>query len=347
MNQHFLIIRFSSIGDIILSTPIVAQLKLTYPNCKISFLTYKNFTSLLTGIKFIDQVIGVEKGNGLKGLVHIIRTVKEFHQKSQFSIIIDHHSSLRSFFVSMSLFKLPKIVMNKKRFTREILLKLKMNFLKNDLPHALRHISEWQGLLHYQFDQKKLAQFIGINDEVITLSPIKKNLNPQKMVIFLPGASFQAKRWPIHYFSELIEKFLKDKDLIEFQVTVLAGKEDEFCQELSELKNKYPDRFFNLQGQTNLLESMEIINNSQLVVGNDTGLIHAAESLGIKVISFMGPTHESFGFRPYLSYSHVMSKNLWCRPCSATGSKKCFRKQQYCFMMIKPLDVLLKIKQIL
>jgi ADP-heptose:LPS heptosyltransferase len=96
----------------------------------------------------------------------------------------------------------------------------------------------------------------------------------------------------------------------------------------------------NLQGKTSLAESAGWVRQARLVVGNDSGMNHLAETNEVPVVTLFGPTHEAFGFVPHLPRSRTLSVELWCRPCSPTGKRPCFRSEQFCFTAITPAHVL-------
>ena len=128
---------------------------------------------------------------------------------------------------------------------------------------------------------------------------------------------------------------------------ILAGPDDTFCQEFDSLVEKYPGKVFNLYGKTSLTESAAFTKEANICVGNDTGLLHVAESLGTPILMIYGPTSEFFGFRPHLKSSRYMSVPLWCKPCSTTGKRKCFRKEAYCLTGITPEKVHQELNQML
>jgi ADP-heptose:LPS heptosyltransferase len=114
------------------------------------------------------------------------------------------------------------------------------------------------------------------------------------------------------------------------------------------LEKKYPQRFFNLQGKTSLMESAVLAQNAFRVIGNDTGIPHLAEAVGTPALFILGPTGEQFGFYPHLPLSRALFKNLWCRPCTTNGKGHCIRSERFCLTGISveqvksEIDLLLK-----
>src|SRR5690606_39183769 len=101
----------------------------------------------------------------------------------------------------------------------------------------------------------------------------------------------------------------------------------------------------NLQGKTSLNESAAWIKNASLCIGNDTGLGHIAESFGVPSIVIFGPTVKEFGFGPHLRDSMVIEEDVFCRPCSTTGARACYRDKQYCMLDITPDKVFASLKE--
>ena len=106
---------------------------------------------------------------------------------------------------------------------------------------------------------------------------------------------------------------------------------------LTSFKNS---KIINFQGKTNVRESLAIISQANLVIGGDTGFVHGAEALKIPVVMIMGPTTIETGGGVNLSISQNIEVNdLWCRPCSQNGSKRCYRNEQYCMSTISSSQV--------
>ena len=193
-----------------------------------------------------------------------------------------------------------------------------------------------------KFDSNELSKFIWNEESRQSLSSLADSFEPDNIlpvlekfqvkgpyISFVPSASHETKRWPIERYVDLAKRLSKD-----MTVVILAGPDDRFCEAFNGL-----DNIINLQGKTSFLESSRIAGGSKLCIGNDTGLVHIAEAQNVSSFMIMGPTSEVLGFYPHLESSHAFSKKMWCRPCSATGSKKCFRKQRYCLIGIEVDEV--------
>jgi lipopolysaccharide heptosyltransferase II len=354
--MHILAIRFSSLGDVLLQSSMLSWLKQQYPQSKITLLTASEFTSLLDGHPHVDQVIGMERFKGLAGIWQLRSFIKELNKKSPFDLILDLHGTTRSFFIKLFMPFTKKISMDKRRLERSLLVKAKLDLLSNTESIHSRNMVDFSNVLAPGYDQDDFESFL--NETAKTSRPLSLTSSPQSFIadespleqpyiVLSPVASFAPKRWPINYFANLAELILEDKSLSQYKVVVLAGPADDYCQQLNYLKDKYAERFYNLQGKTSLKESMKYLKHCDLCIGNDTGLNHIAESCGNPVVTIFGPTSESFGFRAHLPTSKNICAQVSCSPCSTTGKKPCSLNEQLCMLRITPQYVWQQASEIL
>jgi len=339
--MHFVILRFSSLGDVVMQMSYVSWLKYIDPNCYITFITMNSFTSLIEGHPHIDHVIGYEKASGIKDLKNLKSLGKNIHDQRPIDYIIDLHGTTRSYFFKFLLPHVPCLNLDKRRFERFLIVKFKINLMKKMETLHERNLIDIQRVFGESYNRVELEHFLNqqtnLSKRVSLITSPKSFVEDEfespvesDYVVFAPVASFDPKRWPIENFFELAKKVLSSESLKKISIIVLAGPHDDYCQIFNTLEVQYPNRFKNLQGETKLSETSRVIRHSQLVIGNDTGLGHIAESFGVNTITIFGPTTEDFGFRPHLAGSEVLSSDVWCRPCSTTGKKKCFRSKQFC-----------------
>lgn len=352
--MHIVLLRFSSLGDVVMQTGFVSWLKFISPKIKITFITSTECGSLLRNHPHIDTLIEYKKEKGTKDLKKLRTLGKEINANEKIDFIIDLHGTTRAFFFKFLNPSIPAMNLDKRRLERFLLVKFKIDLLKNSKKLHERNINDLLGLIAKDYNQKELSDFLNKASEFqnhfgITSSPLsftdtfigKKPFD--KYIVISPVASFSPKRWPIEKYKQLIEKILSTPKLNEFGVCIIAGPNDNYCDDLNSLQSRFPMKFLNLKGKTSLIESSLYIRQAEAVIGNDTGMGHIAESFGVPVVSIFGPTSESFGFSPFLEQSQTVSVNLWCRPCSTTGKKKCFRKRQYCMEDVTISDVFNKL----
>jgi ADP-heptose:LPS heptosyltransferase len=347
--MHILLVRFSSMGDVVLQTATVNWLKsLLGKSLRITFVTSKEFAPLIEGHPAIQTVVAFDRrGESWSSLKKRLMGIDEFNP---FDLIMDLHATMRSFKLKLAFWSIPSLTVDKRRWERFFLTKLKGKFFKRLIgkkvfglePQAERILIDLESIFDDNRAVRRTREFKnGKLGELTSLNPLPVYELPEKYIVVAPSASFFPKRWPIQSFVDLAKNIMANT---EFHLVVLAGPGDNFCEAFNEIKS---DRLINLQGKTSLKESMSIISRSLLCVGNDSGMNHIAEAYGVPCLTIFGPTDPRFGFAPHGDKSHFISKELWCKPCSTTGSGKCFRDRLYCMEEISVSEVREKIDSIL
>jgi heptosyltransferase II len=340
--MHILLIRFSSMGDVVLQTATVNWLRSLYgKKLTLSFVTSQEFVSLIDTHPGLNQVISFNRRGGEKWK-DLIKKIDQLDDKQPIDLIMDMHGTLRSFRFRMHYWTTPSLTLDKRRWERFLLTKLKGVFFKRLIssklfglePQVERIINDFESLFFDIRGVRRTKEFVhGPHEEMTTLGALPEYNIAGDYVVLAPSASFIPKRWPVHSFVELAKKLL---DTTTYKVVVLAGPEDKFCEAFEEIKS---DRILNLQGKTSLKESMSILSRTKICIGNDSGMNHIAEAHGVPCLTIFGPTDPRFGFSPHGSQSRYLSRELWCKPCSTTGSKPCFRSKLYCMEEISVTEV--------
>jgi ADP-heptose:LPS heptosyltransferase len=353
--MHILITRFSSLGDIVIHSSVASWIKKIYPDIVITFATSKEFTSLIKNHPHIDSVIGHEKQKGIKDLIELRSLVRKIHLEKPIDFIIDLHGTTRSFMLKLLNPDIPCLNLDKRRLERSLLINLKINLLKNEKSLHDRTIYDYQSFLNSKYNRFEFEQFIKDYEDIdgsLTCGPRTETYSMditslEKYIVVAPVASFAPKRWPLENYKVVLEQFLNSNHFNGYGAVVVGGPNDSYLDLFNQLEEKYPNRFYNLKGKTSLQQTRSVIKNASFLVGNDTGMGHIAESFGVNVLTIFGPTSENFGFSPHRKDSHALSSKIWCRPCSATGKKKCFRSKQYCMENVTIEEVFSKLKEAL
>lgn len=347
--MHICLIRFSSMGDVVLQTATVNWLRSLFgKRIRITFITSKEFTSLVEGHPGIDHVLGFDRRKEEWGT--FIKRLKAHDENHPFHLILDLHATLRSFRLKLSFWGVARLTVDKRRWERFFLTKIKSVRLRRLFygkifgmePQVERIIRDLEDLFDDGRGLSATRSYRrGKNEELTSLSDLPEYPIPGKYIVLAPSASFVPKRWPIESFVSLAEGLIAETELF---VVVLAGPDDKFCEAFEKISSP---RLLNLQGKTTLRESMSILARAQLSIGNDSGMNHIAEASEVPVITIFGPTDPLFGFVPHGKKSSYLSKDLWCKPCSTTGKSPCFRKEHFCMKMISVDDVMVKAKEAL
>jgi len=348
--MHILLVRFSSMGDVVLQTSVINWLRALFPkNLRLTFLTAKEFNSLLLHHPGLDQVIDFDRKNK-ESWEELVHRIKQLHVEHPIHFIFDLHGTLRSFRLRLRFWWIPSLSVDKRRWERFLLTKIKIPFFKKLIhkkyfglePQVMRILKDMENLFGCHLSIWKTQDFRqGPHGELTSLAPQPTFDLPKPYIVLSPSASFQSKRWPISYFIELSKKILEETS---YHVVILAGPHDHFCSAFEDIKDP---RLLNLQGKTSLTQTMSILSQSLLAIGNDSGTNHIAEAYGVPVLTIFGPTDPKFGFAPHGSSSRFIYKGLWCSPCSTTGKKDCFREQHYCMEMITSAEVFKEVQLML
>lgn len=346
--MHILLVRFSSMGDVVLQTATVNWLRSLFPkDLRITFVTSTEFASLLEGHPGIDQVLGFDRRKEEWGA--FVKRLKGLDGIHPIDLILDLHATLRSLRLKFSFWGIPRLTVDKRRWERFFLVKLKVLgkfFLRRPVfglePQVERIIADLEDIfgdhrgISATRDYRK-----GSHGELTSLVELPVYPISGDYVVLAPAASFSPKRWPVESFVAVAKELLRETS---FHVVVLAGPADTYCEAFQKIDHP---RFLNLQGKTSLRESMGVLSRAKLVIGNDSGMNHIAEAYEVPVVTIFGPTDPLFGFSPHGKSSRYLSRDLWCKPCSTTGKSPCFRKEQYCMKMITPQDVLRNAREVL
>ena len=332
----FLIIRFSSIGDIIQCMNVVNGIKNHFPDAEIHWVARKDMGSFLNMDKRIDRVWGFDKKAGFKGLLRMAKKLKA----EKFDYIYDAHSNIRSNILKAVLLPpfyslFPRGVhyalRSKERWNRFLLFKLGIN--KFDKPFRgivsyRKPLAKW-GIMNFESDYSDWYFPEEFKERFArTFTP--------KTITLVPSANWEMKRWPVSHWQQVIQ-LMPDHRFI-----ILAGPTDTFCETIKAIA---PERVNNLAGKTSLLESCYRVKQSKLVISGDTGFLHAADLFHTRSIALMGPT--AFGF-PTGKEAEITGVNLPCRPCTKDGRGKCKQAVwQKCMVDITPQMVVNKAKAIL
>jgi ADP-heptose:LPS heptosyltransferase len=328
--MKFLIIRFSSIGDIVLTTPVIRCIKQQSPNAEVHFLTKKNYAGIVQTNPYVDKVIMLDESWDL--MMHELKT-------EQYDYIIDLHHNLRTLKVKRGLKGVKSFSFNKLNIQKWLLTAFKINKLPNvHIVDRYMNTIKDLGIIN---DNKGLDFFIPekayVNEKDIPTSHMYGYIG---VVI---GAALNTKKLPVHKLKELCSK-------INYPVILLGGKEDK--QIGDEIAAVDSIKIYNSCGKFNLNESADLIRNAKLIITHDTGLMHIATAFKKKIISIWGNTVPEFGMYPYYGSEQIPNHkfqipNLSCRPCSKIGYNKCPKKHFKC-MELQNVDLMIaKTKEIL
>jgi ADP-heptose:LPS heptosyltransferase len=310
-----LIIRLSSIGDIVLTTPVIRCLKQQLPNAEIHFLTKASFASILISNPYLSKIHPLKED--------IAFTIGELKEEN-FELIIDLQKNFRSrhirSFLKVKAYSFPKL-----NFKKWLLVNFKINRLpKIHIVDRYFMAVKKPGIIN---DKKGLDYFIPENEEVDL-----KNLplpHQKKYIAFVIGTTYFTKRLPT-------EKIISICKQINDPVILLGGIDDAGRGE--KVAKEVGENIYNACGKYSLHQSASIVKNAFKVITHDTGLMHIAAAFDKDIISVWGNTIPAFGMTPYMRsdkrFVAIEVENLSCRPCTKLGYKKCPKKHFKCMQLI-------------
>jgi len=311
-----LLIRFSSIGDIVLTTPVIRCLKQQLKNAEIHYLTKPKFKEILSDNPYIDNLLTLKE--------NLLDTIKELRNE-EYDYVIDLHHNQRTFIIKKSL-KANSRSFNKLNIKKWLMVNFKLNKLKPY--HIVDRYMETVKPLGIANDGKGLDHFIP-KKEKISLDELPQT-HRNGYLGWVIGAVHNTKKLPVHKIITICKKFNKP-------VLLLGGK-NEFGDG-DKISSAVGNRLFNACGKFSLNQSASLVQQASAIIANDTGLMHIAAAFQKPIISLWGNTIPEFGMAPYYGNSKINSgilevKGLNCRPCSKLGFKQCPQKHFKCMEMI-------------
>lgn len=318
MSEKILIIRFSSMGDIILALPVVEAVKQAKPEAVVDFLTRKQYTCL------IDQFTGV---NRTYSFDNNMRSLLKELKKQKYNTVIDLQKNPRSILLTAAIN--PKRVASypKRRLRRELLIRRPQISL--NIGHAVDAYLAALGRLKIK-PTGRCPRFV-LELEVSKFGEdfINNAGFSGKIIGLCPGSKHKEKKW--QQYHELASLIIEDDDK---NVIVFSGPDDDFDPNLNISSDKLVAAF-----KLRLDRLAGVMSGCDVVVTNDSGLMHLAVALFVPVVAIFGPTHPSLGFSPLGESDRVICDNVACSPCSLHGEKECQMPRKYCFENITPKRV--------
>ena len=325
---RILIIRFSAMGDIILTSGLIRQLVNRFPDRKIDFLVKTEYASLLEHNPHLSQVLTFD--SCAKG--ELWRMLNRIRHRYEF--LVDLQSGLRSFLLRTGSGGSRQAVFRHKRLKRFFLVRMGIDFYGETLPVPMRFlqaVKKWDvcddnGGLEFYLDKKARAQ---IEERII------REMDPEKRIIALaPGAGRETKKWPQDRFAAVGDYFREQG----FEVVLVGGEGDRSC--CAGVEREASNPLTNWCGTTSLQQTGALISMADCLICNDTGVMHLATALQVPVTALFGPTAGRFGFMPFRARAAVVERNLSCRPCSRHGSERCPKGHFKCMNDIEAAEVI-------
>jgi lipopolysaccharide heptosyltransferase II len=340
--RRILIIRFSSIGDIILTTPLLNAIKKGYPEATIDYLTLAEFSSLLKDNPFINNLITIERK---KSVFYYLKKTIDLRKKN-YNYIFDLHKSARSL-----IFRLIIKSWKKNKIKKKYLKRLLLTYFKIDLyepPYSvIERYYKTAGIEHLP-DNAGTEIYLGIKEIQNTVKKLNNIINngyslrnnlsgkkirietglfnkKNKIISLMPFAKWKTKEWGDENFSELGRLISKKTGS---GIHIFGGAGD--ATRAKAIADGIGLGAISLAGKLSLPETAAALSVSDCLVSNDTGVMHMGGAVNIPVIAIFGCTTEQLGFFPVNKKNEIIQVPLKCRPCTAKGLSSCPEKHFKC-----------------
>lgn len=309
--MRLLFIRFSSIGDIVFTTPAIRCAKQQIPGVELHFLTKASMKAVTEANPYIDHFHYFDKD-----LNATIKGLKAF----QFDYIIDLHRNLRTFQIQKAL-GVPSLSYHKLSLQKLLLTKLHLNYMP--ARHIVDRSLDTLSALGVVNDGKGLDYFIP-KEATLPSNALPADFQSGYIALVI-GASYATKKLPVASLQALCHK-------IPYPIVLIGGKEDQAEGAAIEAIN--PIKIWNACGKFNLHESALLVKQSKTVISHDTGFLYIACAFHKKTVAIWGATAPALQVEPYYPtkmdsskqnvwYYNAIVPNLPCQPCSNYGTKQC------------------------
>ena len=335
--ERILVIRFSALGDVVMTVPVVKAFLAAHPQAEVIMLSDKKMADLYSGI---DRLIfvGADLNNKHRGLMGIYRLYKQLKKGYQFDFVADLHGVIRSHIlrILLRLAKKRTAVIDKGRFEKFALVR-KENKIYRPLKHSTERYIEvfralgFKGLSKTDSLQQQILKKVGSD-----------NQNKEKVNIgFAPFAKHVPKMYSLDAFMEVIGFFDQEKYALHF----FGGGPVElaFIKEWEKLFKQA----VTFSHDIGLADELKLMSTMDVMVTMDSANMHLASLVHVPVVSVWGPTHPHAGFYGLgQDPLNAVQVSLTCRPCSVFGNKECWRGDHACMQQITPQMIIDKIERL-
>ena len=320
-----LVIRLSSLGDIVLLVPELIRLRKAAPDAVIHLLTSERFAELFAENTYLDEVLTLD-GSGPGALARI----RDRLARERYDAVVDAHGVLRSLILCHTLHAPRKVRIGKDEIAKFALIAGKANLYRSVVPQTERYA--------------RLFEKLGVPKADLRIDlPLPASATPAAAaavppaapgapgpVAFAPGARWETKRWPRESYVELM-RLAAGRG---YATLLIGGPAD--AGPNAEIAAQVSPAPLDCTGALSILESAAVLRRCAALVTNDSAPLHLAESVGTPVVAFYGPTVREFGYFPRLPRSVALETELPCRPCSRNGARRCPYGTKECLAAISP-----------
>jgi heptosyltransferase-2 len=324
LSPGILVVRFGSIGDILLATPLLRVIRQRYPHARLNVLTQRKYVPLVADNPHLDEVIGIAPKDPLLALGARLR-------HARYTFLLDLEGTTRS--------RLLRVLVPGRwraapqyRVARELLVRTKENHYPEDTPVAERFFDAARDL-EIQPDGEPPEFFLNPEAEQQAAVWLQRAQlgGDRPLVAFAPGAAKATKRWPLDSWVTLMKRVVNTGA----DAVVVGGAPDGALA--SEIASRTSKRAVSAAGVLSLQATGAVLRRSAALVTGHTAAMHMATAVGTPVVVIAGPTVRAFGYYPYNApRATVLERDLACRPCARDGGPECPLQHHFCMREIAP-----------
>ena len=317
MSRTVLVLRFSAVGDVVLTAPAIDALRAAWPDARIVYAVKERLAHIVEHNPNVDEVIGLREGEGPLSYARRLRAARP-------SAVLDLHGKIRSRILRALLPGIPKVVWHKRDFRDTLPVKLALRPYHASMPFADRYHAAVEQLVGRSLPRGKLQYFLGPDDVDAADAVLRAaGIGPGRPLLGLsPGANWATKRWPVERFAGLARRALAQGVQVAVQGSAAEAP-------LARLVAQLAPGAVDLSGKLDLRALGGFIARCAAFVANDSGPMHVARALGVPTLALFGSTDPAmFDF----SGHQALFAGVPCAPCSFFGRRRCPRGHFRCML---------------
>ncbi|MCF7792086.1 MAG: lipopolysaccharide heptosyltransferase I [Victivallales bacterium] len=336
--RSVLVVKMSSLGDVIHTFPVIALLHKSLPGVKIDWVVNKNLAVMLEWMKpYLNEVITFNRSK-FKGLNIVKETfrIAKILRRKKYDCVIDLQGLMKSSLITFLSKSEEKVGFSR---PREKIARYAYN-RKIEIPQGIKHaiekniylVSDYLELNAKVPDFKIPAseKYFSVIDQL--LNGVGIDINKNKYIVISPGARWESKRWPADFFASTADRVAVLRN--DLKLVIIGSREEkELAEEIIHLCVTAEP--VSLAGKTDMIELVEVLRNAELLLANDSGPMHIAAALRTKVFALFGPTDPELT-GPYWPGNRVFQNSKGCIKCF---KRKCVRGDNMCRKTVGAFDI--------
>lgn len=342
MKKEVLIIRLSSIGDVLHCTPVARALKTTWPDCRVNWLVGEVCAELLQYNPYIDEIMIWSREQFEKSLFQgnlpkawaLWQEVSRSLVEHQFDVVLDIQGLFLTGMIARMANGRRVIGMKGAREGNSL-------FMKETAVLSGGHITErylsMLKALKIECTDHRMTLIVPERNKAVGQSFLQDNglASVEKLALLVPSTTWSSKNWPAQYFSQLADRLYP-----EYALLMCGGGGDKALGEA--IKQGSHAKIIDAIGKTSLLDMAALIERASVVIAGDTGPLHMAAALGVPAVSLFGPTNP----RVYAPQGVIYRALSHLRSCSYCHKRQCYKGTDTCMKKITVKEVVEAVNEV-